>query len=88
MLIMRVFCGGAALRGSDGMASNTQLSVIKYAWVPVAMSYHARHSTPLSPKDPTSVALPGTESPLEQLPGARVHFEPGHAEDLPWANRW
>jgi hypothetical protein len=74
--------------GSDRMNSSTQVPVVRYAWVPVAMSYHARHSIMLSPEDPTLVALPGTESPWVWLPEARVLSEPGHMEDLHWADKW
>jgi hypothetical protein len=74
--------------GSDRMNSRTQVPVVRYAWMPVAMSYHARHSITLSPEDPTPVALPGTESPWVRLPEARVLSEPGHMEDLHWADKW
>jgi hypothetical protein len=37
--------------------------------VPVAMSYHIRHSMPLSPKDSAPVALPDTEGPWAWLSG-------------------
>jgi hypothetical protein len=55
-----------------------------------AMSYHVRHSMPLSPEDPTPVALPGTESPQAQLwgGGGQVRSEPGHEEDQDWVDRW
>jgi hypothetical protein len=29
--------------GGDGMSSSTCMPVIRYAWVPVVMSCHARH---------------------------------------------
>jgi hypothetical protein len=40
-----------------------QVLVVRCAWVPVALSYHDRHSMSLSPEDPAPVVLPGTESP-------------------------
>jgi hypothetical protein len=64
------------------MDSSTQVSAVRRAWVPAALSYHARHSMLLSPEDSALVALPGTESPQAWLLRARVRFEPGHVEDI------
>jgi hypothetical protein len=43
--------GGIAMSGSDGMDSSTQVPVVRYASVPVAMNNHARQSMPLSPEE-------------------------------------
>jgi hypothetical protein len=56
--------------GGDRMDSNIQVHIVKCAWVPVALFYHARHSMPLSLEDPAPVALPSTENPRLWLPGA------------------
>jgi hypothetical protein len=56
-------CGGVAMLGVDGMGSNTQVHVVRYAWVSVATSRRVRHSTSLSPEDPAPEALPGTKKP-------------------------
>jgi hypothetical protein len=63
-------------------------NTIRCAWMPVALSYHARHSMLLSPEDPAPVPLLGTDSPRVRLPGAWVHFELGHEEGLQWADGW
>jgi hypothetical protein len=70
------------------MDFSTRVPVVKCVWVPATLSYHARHSIPLSPEDPAPVALLGTESHRAQLPGAQVPFELGHVEDLLWTDRW
>jgi hypothetical protein len=70
------------MSGGDWTYSNTQVPVIRCAWVPVSLSYHSRHSMSLSPKDSALVALPGTENPQALYPRAWLHFEPGHMEDL------
>jgi hypothetical protein len=36
-------CGGAAISGGDGTDPSTQVHVVRYVWVPVAMSYHVSH---------------------------------------------
>jgi hypothetical protein len=35
--------GGVAMSSGDETDSSTQVSAARHAWVPVAMSYHARH---------------------------------------------
>jgi hypothetical protein len=50
------------MSGGDGMDSNTQVPLIRCAWVHMAMSYHGKHSMLLSSEDPAPVAFPGTES--------------------------
>jgi hypothetical protein len=81
-------CAGVAMSGGDEMDSSTQVHIVRCTWVPVALSYHARHSMLLSPEVPTQVALLGTENPSAQLPGAWVYSEPGDVEVLLWADRW
>jgi hypothetical protein len=74
--------GGVAMSDYDGTDSSTQVPTVMCVWVPVAVSYHARHSMPLSPEDPTPVALLITKSPRVWLLGTRVHFELGHEVGL------
>jgi hypothetical protein len=50
-------------RRGDGKDSSTSACCQVCVWVPVALSYHDRHSMSLSPEDPAPVVLPGTESP-------------------------
>jgi hypothetical protein len=76
------------MSSDDGMDSSTQVSVVRCAWLPTALFYHARHSRPLSPKDPAPIALLGTENPWVWLPGARIHSELSYMEDLQWVDRW
>jgi hypothetical protein len=81
------FCG-AAMSGDDGTDSSTEVPTVRCAWVPAALSYHARHLMLLSPEDSALVSLPDTESPWVRLLGTRVYFEPGHELGLQWANGW
>jgi hypothetical protein len=81
-------CAGVAMSGGDEMDSSSQVHIVRCTWVPVALSYHARHSMLLSPEVPTHVALLGTQNPSAQLPGAWVYSELGDVEVLLWADRW
>jgi hypothetical protein len=51
------------MSGDDGTDPNTKVPADRCMWVPAAISCHARHSTPLSPKDLALVALPDTGKP-------------------------
>jgi hypothetical protein len=44
-------CGGVTMSDGDGMDPSTQVPVVRCVWVPVTLSYHGRHSMPLSPED-------------------------------------
>jgi hypothetical protein len=51
----------------DGMDSSTRVPTARHAWVPVATSYHARHSTSPHPKalvpvEPTRRGKPQDEA--------------------------
>jgi hypothetical protein len=48
--------GDVAVTGGDGTGSSTQVPVVRRAWAPAAMSYHARHLMSLLPEAPTLVA--------------------------------
>jgi hypothetical protein len=41
--VIRCSCAAVKMSGDDGMDSSTQVSAVRCAWAPVAMSYHVRH---------------------------------------------
>jgi hypothetical protein len=79
--------GGATMLDGDGMSSSTQVLIVRCTWVSVVLSYQARHSMPLSPKDLALVALPVMKARVWLL-GYRVCSRPGYEAGLRWANRW
>jgi hypothetical protein len=52
------------MSGGDGMDTRTQMHVVRCVWVPMTMSYHARHLMLLPPEVSALAALLGTERPL------------------------
>jgi hypothetical protein len=48
---------------SDVMDSSTQVPAVRCVWVPMTLSYHARHSMSFYPEDPAPVALPVLKAP-------------------------
>jgi hypothetical protein len=47
----------------DGMDSNTQVPAVRGSWVPVALSYHARHSMMLPFMGLALTTFLGAETP-------------------------
>jgi hypothetical protein len=54
------------MSGIDRMNSSTQVPIVMCTWVPMIMSYHARHLMPLFSVGPAAVALSGTGKPPER----------------------
>jgi hypothetical protein len=53
--------GRAVISGDNKADSSTQVPIDKSAWVPVALSYHARHLLPLPFMELAPIAYPGAE---------------------------
>jgi hypothetical protein len=50
-------CGRVVMSGSNRTDFSTQVLVVRCAWTPMVMSYHARHEMSLLPEDPAPIAL-------------------------------
>jgi hypothetical protein len=51
------------MSGGDGTNPSTQVHVVRCVWVPVTMSYRAKHLMLLPPEASAPTALPSTERP-------------------------
>jgi hypothetical protein len=55
--------GGATVSVGDGMDSNTRVPAVRGSWVPVVLSYHARHSMMLPFMGLALTTFLGAETP-------------------------
>jgi hypothetical protein len=56
-------CDGVAMSSNDGTDPSTRVPAVRCVWVPVTVSYHARHLMPLLSEDLAPTALLDIEKP-------------------------